>query len=124
MSNRDELQAQLDGMFESMNADFAAIFKAYDADEQYEDQDARDVLAESGYGASIKTLVRLTLAGGGPSAWLDVICDKSRYGTLEVESVTFHATWFGQTPVSRELREDDALYRWAEFQTEYMDAGE
>jgi hypothetical protein len=126
MSN-DGTQEQLDGMFSSMEAGMQEILDRETVAEESGDETARgeaiEELYEFGYGMDRKTLVTFTLAGGGPSAWLDCVCvSDDRHGGLELESVTFYATWYGNTPTERRLQESDALYQWAERMVESMEA--
>lgn len=117
-----ETQEQLNGMFASMEESVQAMLDAETAGEEYEGQDPTDALYEFGYGATKKILVTLTLAGGGPSAWIDCECSKDEHGNLELDSATYHATWWGNTPDRRELDSSDALYQWAERMIEGMEA--
>jgi hypothetical protein len=117
-----ETQDQLNSMFSDMEETMQTILDAEQAGEEYEGQDPSDALHEFGYGVTKKTLVTLTLAGGGPSAWLDCECSADDHGNLELDSVTYHATWWGNTPDVRELDSSDALYQYAERIIEGMEA--
>jgi hypothetical protein len=117
-----DTQKQLNDMFGHMEERMQAILDAEAASEEIDGQDATDALYEFGYGVDRKILVTITLAGGGPSAWLDCECSKDDYGQLELDRVTYHATWWGDRPDNRQLDSSDALYQYAERIIEGMEA--
>ncbi len=121
MSN-DGTQDQLNNMFSSIEEGMQAILDAEEAGEEIDGQDATEALHEFGYGVDRKILVTITLAGGGPSAWIECECSAADHGLLEMDSATFHATWWGNTPDVRELDSSDALYQYAERIVEGMEA--
>lgn len=121
MSN-DGTQEQLNSMFAGMEESMQAILDAEAASEEIDGQDATGALYEFGYGVDRKILVTITLAGGGPSAWIECECSMGRHSELELDSATFHATWWGNTPDVRRLDSSDALYQYAERIIETMGA--
>lgn len=121
MSN-DGTQERLNSMFSDMEESMQAILDAEAANEEIDGQDASDALYNYSYGVSRKILVTITLAGGGPSAWIECECSADEYSGLELDSATFHATWWNNTPDVRRLSESDALYQYAERIIESMEA--
>ena len=115
-------QEQLNGMFDDFEERMQAILDAESAGEEVDGQDATDALYEFGYGADRKIVVTLTLAGGGPSAWIECECSADQYGNLELDRAVYHATWWGDTPQHRTLDGSDALYQYAERMIEGMEA--
>lgn len=119
----DGCQEQLDSMYAAISKNVSAEF---DAMESAEDDHARDEAREeleSVLGYVIRKSVRWTLAYGGPNAWIDAVYDDGQYG-LELESATFHATWWGNRPTVVELSEEDPLWRWADHMGERLSLAE
>lgn len=118
------VQAEVEKMFASMEAHTQEILDREKTAEEESDESAREEAIEElysmGYGEERKVLVTFTLAGGGPSAWIDAVCTSER-GYLELESATYTATWGGPAVVTN-LYEGMALYTYAERMTEAMEA--
>jgi len=72
-------------------------WKAYEAGEEIEGQDAGDFLSEATYGYTLRpgAPFRVTLAGGGPSAWLEATLDEDG----DVEDAALMVAWWSE-PVS------------------------
>jgi hypothetical protein len=123
MSN-DGTQERVETMFASMEAHTQTILDREKAAEESGEEDAREQAIEElynmGYGEERKVLVTLTLAGGGPSAWIEAVCNADN-GYLELEEATYIATW-GGPKVTTELREGMALYTYTERMIEGMEA--
>lgn len=117
-------QERVENMFASMEANTQEILDREKAAEQEGDEDARESAIEElysmGYGEEKKVLVTLTLAGGGPSAWIEAVCT-SENGYLELESATYVATWGGPA-VTTKLYEGMALYTYTERMVESMES--
>lgn len=85
---------------------------------------------ETAYGADVRTVVRLTLAGGGPAAWIDFTFDGEEvknYGSpWECEPLdatyTYSEGW-GESE-SIEIDSHKAAELWQNFQREPVDEDE
>ena len=64
---------------------------------------------EYGYGLDIKTVVRVTLAGGGPAGWLDLTYSKDDRGHLQIDKAEVaYCDWF-QTPLSKTIEDPEMV---------------
>lgn len=107
-------------MFASRNEDAADMFDAYVTDREYEGQDAADALSELPLSVERKVLVTITLGTGGPSDWIECTCS-ARGGALELERAVYVAQW-GSDRVATTLERSDALYRFAAFHIDTLEA--
>lgn len=97
-----EVAAEADRLAERIGFDIPnsddSVWQACDA--------LREFLSETGgYGADVTRRVTVTLAGGGPSGWIEFIVDSD--GDLVSASVSY-CDWF-QTPVTMDLLYTEAL---------------
>lgn len=92
---------------------FKELFDRIDNDDP--DEEARQEADEAGYGLSIERHVLLTLAGGGPSHWLDVTLDDDG----DVQDVVSITSWAGPQ-IRTEIYPDSGLWRWAESYTSWI----
>ncbi|MET4703058.1 hypothetical protein [Frigoribacterium sp. UYMn621] len=107
-SETDQRVAAMAADFETYLAELYAIVDSEDIDEEAREE-ALETIDESHYGADIQRHLIITLAGGGPSHWLDVKLDDNG----DVSDVTSIATW-GNGLVKTEPHTDSALWRFAE----------
>lgn len=104
---RDELIAMYYGTIETLDGLFATADDE-SLTEEVRDEATREAL-DRVYGMGERKVVRLTLAGGGPGAWLDVTI--LGWDITEVEWVG--VSWGDR--VVRHVQEGDALWRLAEY---------
>lgn len=99
----------IDGM-KSMNDNtekrLAKLFKRADKG----NDEAVEELDEFSYGERPEILITLTLAGGGPSQWIEAKFDRDG----DLIDVTMIATWGGSTNDERKYSPGDAVWRYAE----------
>lgn len=115
----DGCQEQLDSMYAAISKNVSEAFDAVEsAEDDFAQEEAREQL-EDVLGYAVRKSVRWTLAYGGPNAWIDAVYADAQYG-VELESATFHATWWGNRPTEVELSEEDPLWRWADHMGELL----
>lgn len=77
----------------------------------------QDFLTETaGYGAEVTRKVTVTLAGGGPSGWIDFTLDNE--DRLLEASVSYCDWW--QTPVTTVLSYDDAMAAYDRYRVDIL----
>jgi hypothetical protein len=110
MSDKDELVR----MYESTEETLEALFAK--ADDESLSEEVRDEATREAYdrvyGIGTRKVIRLTLAGGGPGAWLDVtVVDK------EITEVEWVGVSWGDR-VERSIDRDTPMWRLAEYHVE------
>ena len=104
---KDELVRMFERTNEILEATFA---KADDASLSLDEQDeAQREAYDRVYGIGARKVIRLTLAGGGPGAWLDVTVIDHEITEIEWVGVSWDAR------VERKIEQGDALWRLAEY---------
>lgn len=113
-------RAELVALVTGAESHLAGLYSIVDDKDDAHDEDAREEAAEQanefGYGLSLERHVILTLAGGGPSHWLEVTLDSDG----DITEVVSHATALGVDPVVTRIYDNSALYRWAESETSWI----
>lgn len=111
MMNDDQTKNELVRMYESTLADLEGGFARADDQSLTEEEreEAERETLDCVYGTGSRKVVRLTLAGGGPSAWLDVTVDEG-----EITEVEWVGTWAGPR-IERQVERDNPLWRLAEY---------
>lgn len=103
-------------MADDFEAFAAKQYRKIEKAEAKGNSDKADRLREQldSYGQSVRRVVTVTLAGGGPSHWLEVELDDDG----DVASVWSVATWWSE-PVRKQFHEGSAMWRYAEDQTSH-----
>jgi hypothetical protein len=112
VSHEEETLAELNDMLKFQQDVTAKMFRKLDKGKLIDGQDAQDAISEFAYGVSTEIHLIITLAGGGPNAWLDAEISKDETG-WGINNLRYYATWTG-AKIERGIREGDGLYRLAE----------
>jgi hypothetical protein len=107
----EETRARLEQMYQFTVINLTELFaKADDAERSDEErEEAEREALDCVYGSSDRKITRLILAGGGPSAWLDVtVQDK------EITEVEWGGAWWS-APITHRIEQDSPLWRLAEY---------
>lgn len=107
----DETRTRLNQMYEFTVSNLTELFAKADDQDLTDDEreEAEREALDCVYGSNTRKVVRLILAGGGPSAWLDVtVQDK------EITEVEWGGAWWS-APITRRIESDSPLWRLAEY---------
>lgn len=108
--NKDTLE-QLEQQYQFTVSDLTELFAK--ADDENLERDVREEAEREAldrvYGSSNRKVVRLILAGGGPSIWLDVTVQDQ-----EISAVEWGGAWWSE-PITKQIDRDSPLWRLAEY---------
>lgn len=116
---QEELVNRLVGMYEFTVEDLERLFAIADDDDRGENErdEATREAYDRVYGVGARKVVRLTLAGGGPAAWLDVtIVDR------EITEMEWVGVWGPGNRIERSVEEDSPLWRLGEYHVQGWEA--